>query len=929
MAVTRVLWDEQECAILMDYFMRYRNGEITKEDAISNVSKELRERAKKKGIEIDDVFRNVNGITMQMSKIADLYFERTPRLSKAPPVFVSIVDKYLNNRPSFDRILKEARSMEKSAPSLALNNESVVSVGDFVTLYSLTNQDILEIEIGDYYAPHLEEVCLGLNLGTIFDCAGERFRVQFIQKHAKAKKMTSDYKSTDMAAKSNQIQTVIFGSLDSYAYTCPKQLVYFGEKYTVNNWSRLYVQTVRCLYYDYPEMIKSLLGANIGQRGRIDIADDSLVSQMAAPKRIIDGYYLETNLSATNIVLKIKQLLDFCRIDYENVVITYLQKKSKVLNREEPGSPVPIITRKVSASTDSKAFLRWMLDEQHMAISSCRSYSSGINNCEQLAVQLGLESTQLYGVNFEEVQRTAQLLMENANFRENKDSRYNRLRASLTKYLQYLSGDTSLSLNQITTSIASQPKPTEDLLPYDHVLQDNFSKGYRVNSNLDLKRFVRCLNDEYGTDLDFSDEVVRSRTKQNILHVGIRHEDYIFSVESLVNPETKEHLISYIKDNFSQGKKVIYYKAMFETFNDEFLGQCIYNENMLRTYLEHEFGGDYFFERSFLSQERYVRIDATEEIREILITHGAPMKTEELYSQLPNLPTNKIDWAIHTNKEFVCNTKGEYFSVSLIDLTDNELEDIAIIIEHTIEESHFISGNELIQAIRSKYPDMLDRFPQFSQLGLRDSIAYYLRDRFSFNRNIISSLHKQLSLNEVFVDFVRTHHSFTIDELNVLKKELNTIIYFDLIYANSLRISQRQFVSKDEANFDVINTDKAISSFCVGDYLSLSGVTSFGAFPDADFPWNIWLLEHYVADYSNEYKLLHTSFNADNCVGAIVKKSSAIESFNDLITDVLAHSEVNLNKKDALEYLCRMGYLARRRLSDIDQILIAARAKKE
>ena len=39
--------------------------------------------------------------------------------------------------------------------------------------------------------------------------------------------------------------------------------------------------------------------------------------------------YLETNLSATDIVSKIKALLDICHVDYENVGIYYEYKESK------------------------------------------------------------------------------------------------------------------------------------------------------------------------------------------------------------------------------------------------------------------------------------------------------------------------------------------------------------------------------------------------------------------------------------------------------------------------------------------------------------------------------------------------------------------------------------------------------------------------
>ena len=61
----RIPWDEYETAILISACVDYNAGKCTKKEAIIDVSQTLRKRAEKNGIEIDDVFRNENGITMQ------------------------------------------------------------------------------------------------------------------------------------------------------------------------------------------------------------------------------------------------------------------------------------------------------------------------------------------------------------------------------------------------------------------------------------------------------------------------------------------------------------------------------------------------------------------------------------------------------------------------------------------------------------------------------------------------------------------------------------------------------------------------------------------------------------------------------------------------------------------------------------------------
>ena len=77
----RVPWDKYEAALLLNYCIRIEKGEISKAEAISTVSQMLRNRAIRKGYEIDDVFRNENGISMQISSmnaIVDQFGKQVP-----------------------------------------------------------------------------------------------------------------------------------------------------------------------------------------------------------------------------------------------------------------------------------------------------------------------------------------------------------------------------------------------------------------------------------------------------------------------------------------------------------------------------------------------------------------------------------------------------------------------------------------------------------------------------------------------------------------------------------------------------------------------------------------------------------------------------------------------------------------------------------
>ena len=53
--------------------MHYLDGKLSRKEAIQIVSVKLRELAKKQNVFIDDVYRNVNGITFQMHSMESAY----------------------------------------------------------------------------------------------------------------------------------------------------------------------------------------------------------------------------------------------------------------------------------------------------------------------------------------------------------------------------------------------------------------------------------------------------------------------------------------------------------------------------------------------------------------------------------------------------------------------------------------------------------------------------------------------------------------------------------------------------------------------------------------------------------------------------------------------------------------------------------------
>lgn len=722
----------------------------------------------------------------------------------------------------------------------------------------------------------------------------------------------------------DEAMLVDFTGPNNLAYTRPLCFTYFEEEKVVNSWTDLYVSFFATIQEDYPHIFSAGMSFS-RNKGRIDLMQANDAEAMIAPKPVPGtSYVLETNLSASDIVGKIKSILDLCSVDFDNIVIKYRKKdatpRSKqsepIQNQDSPVVSVP------AGNVTFDAFLAYLKRTLQMAERTAYNYAISIGVCETIAKEQGYDNWHLYSEDANAVLTTIVQLRNDAVFIEKNRIRHNQLSAALAKFVQFINGGRT-DHNACEQAPAKIVEPYQNK-PYAAVLENHFKKGFRLESPLEIRKFRRYYSALHNVELTDADEVIADTIKR----LCIIYDGKAFLPAVMLSEELKEKLLRYIDESFATGKIAVYYQAIYTEFAEEFLDYHIYDAEMLKAYLAFVSDGRFYINRSSISKQANVTLDPLSEIRSCLQGYGRPVEYEELFAALPHLPQNKVKFILASNGEFVNNGHGAYFHESVIVLSEEELDSIADIIAYTIEEKEFIGGNELYDAIKAKYPYIIESNQAYSVYGFRDALKYKLGDRFSFKGNIISRAGQELSMADVFANYAKHHDSFTLTELQAMAEELATVIYFDSVYKNSLRISREQFVSKSHAQFSIADTDAAIDLVCTGNYISIQEVTNFGAFPYAGFPWNSYLLEHYVAEYSRKYMLLHSSYNGTECAGAIVKRSAGIQTFDDVIIDLLANNDVELKKASALQYLSDKGYLARRRYANIESLIIKATAQR-
>lgn len=103
-------WDIYEAVILLDGYLEWLNTNQPKTKIIKRISADLRRMATNRGTEIDDIYRNENGISYQIQSIDSAYKGKKVYVP-ATRLFEETIELYRTDAERYIEILEEAKSM--------------------------------------------------------------------------------------------------------------------------------------------------------------------------------------------------------------------------------------------------------------------------------------------------------------------------------------------------------------------------------------------------------------------------------------------------------------------------------------------------------------------------------------------------------------------------------------------------------------------------------------------------------------------------------------------------------------------------------------------------------------------------------------------------------------------------------------------------
>ena len=725
-------------------------------------------------------------------------------------------------------------------------------------------------------------------------------------------------KGNEPATESALVDVILLdiSSVKNLAYTKVVSAKMFGEQgFGIQYWRDVFLFVLKMLYARKSEFFDKLRNRHNVRGVAFNFTDNP--SELRYPLEITTGFYVEGNLSATDIGRRIKILLDIMAVPQSELEVYYTRNSISAESKDSKAT-----------SGDLIDFFTWLTEEEKMAPASCRGYVSSLKSISEYAGSTGILSSRLDEISDnDELKNAVEALNDNPDYRDYNAQQHNRFSAAINKYLMFKGLEAAPRQMQSrvgsdvipTTVVAAEPAEIQSGYRdgVEQLLKSRFKYGFRLTSDMDIMR-MRQFAEMAEIELPENDDTL----KMLIAVVGFKVEDKVF----VISDETIDFLKSVVEKYAGAGTQVFFYDALMVKEYDELMENQISSEDMLKELLMKHCPG-YTFSKNFMAVgPKQTEMEAVVSEVKRVWGEGLLRTFEELDEMLPMVPLDKIKYMLSYSDLFVWNSQETYAYVGNVVISDEEADAIAGFVRSKCEINGFASLSDVPLGAIAEVNYELSNTALYAAIYNR-----VLHKKFTLNGKILTFPGKSLSAVFLVKTFCADKDECTFDELHEKVIELtggtNRQIAFEAGYDTMIRIRQNRFVADRFVEFDVAAIDSLLDEIIDGDFTAIRGIATFAAFPVCGQVWNHYLLESYCHRYSKKYRLSVMNYNDKNA-GIIVKKSSRLK-YKDMLAIVASKADVPLTVESVGAYLCSAGYLAKSKYAGLGDIVDQAKVLRE
>jgi len=460
---------------------------------------------------------------------------------------------------------------------------------------------------------------------------------------------------------------------------------------------------------------------------------------------------------------------------------------------------------------------------------------------------------------------------------------------------------------------------------WNAILSEEFEDGLRLNG-MRLRKFRGIYEERYQDTVEPDDEKLIALLKR----VGEFRDERVYAKRDAEQSSLMDIIQQNILQTLASGASCIYTQQLFEKYKEELAQQLsVYTvdsfKSILLTSANRQFSVSYGI-ICLPGKNANVKSDVMGLFQECY----EPITYAQMAEQLWYIPIDRIKHELSMEKSIVMIEQETYFYAPNFPISMHELAALQRAMHRRIEDEGFLVARSLRELMQTYCPNAVMDTASWKDWGIRNVMAWLLRDQFDFKGVVICARGAGMDTHMVFRSYCKTHERVTMDELKDLCAQLDvSSIYWDSVLVEMVRISRNKFISKRLIAFDTESTDRVLEQTCPGDYMPLKDFTLFMSLPGVAVPWNGFLLESYLRDYSRIFRLEQAGPVEHTPIGAMVRRMSPFRTNRDLLIDVLVHDDSWHSAKEALDVLVESGYRTQRLMANAAEMIKAAQMQRE
>lgn len=590
-----------------------------------------------------------------------------------------------------------------------------------------------------------------------------------------------------------------------------------------------------------------------------------------------------------------------------------------------PYQPAPDTERPVLFMGEGKklaaAFKDWLSEHFTHKQQSLRTFVYNLNSADQLSIK------DLH-ISLYDLTSARQAAYARLHIIKDDDNR-NLYGSVLTNYILFL-----CHYRLVDKETCEQD--TEKIL---EILDATANGHWRTSDNAQYAELTAAWQRRHGSKLIYDKAAVDTMLSK-VMVASDTENGLLISPGLLLPEERRKRINQFIAAGFASGCPAIDYVRILEHIEREEHNIIPHlNKETLATGLrlhEHE---RYKFTREYLYAATEASKVTTENILDYVIATlknlNKPVSIDEWAAALPYLEQDRIKDTLNRYgwKRGIVNPRLEkIFHADYVGITEAEMIKVALIIHEYLQETPYLSSSVLYELLKDKMPEFYTNREYLSVSSLYAILRYRLNSIFQMDKSFIC---KEDTTNtpDRFTQFCKENPHCTIEQLKNLEAELGkTTIPFYTIGHICIRITDNEFIPKEEIAFDAEAIDATLEKLVTSEFTLLSDVMQRWPFDSVcGYAWTDHIMLHYLNYISKRYTIIIRNFKKENCAnGYIVEKSEELKSFDEMTATYLARlPQLPESREEVLDLLLETGLISTRRYDSLNDILRAARLLRE